>query len=76
MVLAVFQRPIIARVVTQAFIIEFKGYRALIMPLTTATLTQYDPRLDVLIKHEPIAWTIFWVVISKKKGWKQFEQRN
>ena len=67
-------RPDRARQLTQAFVdSDFTGFdRALITPLTFATLTQYDPKLNVLIAYEPISMDNILGEVISKKGLKQF----
>jgi 2,3-bisphosphoglycerate-independent phosphoglycerate mutase len=67
-------RPDRSRQLTQAFVEEnFKGFaRSLVKPLTFATMTQYDPRLNVLVAYEAVSLKNMLGEVISKNGLKQF----
>ncbi len=66
-------RPDRSRQLTQAFVDpKFTGFeRSLIAPLTFATMTQYDPRLNVLVAYEAISMKNILGEVISKNGLKQ-----
>lgn len=66
-------RPDRSRQLTQAFVDpEFTGFeRSLLKSLTFATMTQYDPRLNVLVAYEAISMNNILGEVISKNGLKQ-----
>jgi 2,3-bisphosphoglycerate-independent phosphoglycerate mutase len=66
-------RPDRSRQLTQAFVDPaFTGFaRSIVKPLTFATMTQYDPRLNVLVAYEAVSLKNILGEVISKNGLKQ-----